>query len=132
MRSKFTHERIFLSLTFVIVTSYVFLVYFSQRNVASKEETNEAVFSDEDELKEKIKDLEVITDTEDREVDKMKKLPGFLIAGVKKCGTGALLEILKMHPNIAGPSYEKSEVHFWDKDHLYQKGVDYYKVSNIN
>ena len=28
----------------------------------------------------------------------MKKLPGLLIAGIKKCGTGALLEILKMHP----------------------------------
>ena len=60
---------------------------------------------------------------------KTKKLPGVLIAGVKKCGTGAMMEILKLHPQIAWVGYGMTEVHFWNNDKLYQKGLDYYKVS---
>ena len=137
MRTKFTHERIFFSLAIVIVTTYVLLVYSGHRSVALEEENMQEILSDEDlvrsdKLQEISQDLEDITDKKNSEEDKMKKLPGFLIAGVKKCGTGALLEILKMHPNIAGPSYDKSEVHFWDKENLYQKGIEYYKVSGLN
>ena len=57
-----------------------------------------------------------------------KKLPGVIIIGVKKCGTGALAEILKMHPQLAVPEYHKTEVQFWGYDDLYRLGLEYYKV----
>ena len=60
-----------------------------------------------------------------------KKLPGVLIAGVKKCGSGALLEMLKLHPQLAGPGYHYSEVKFWNVEELYDKGMEYYKVSSL-
>ena len=58
-----------------------------------------------------------------------KKLPKGFILGVKKCGTGALIEILKMHPQVAAPSYYETEVKFWGFDDLYKQGLEYYKVS---
>ena len=58
-----------------------------------------------------------------------KKLPGAVIIGVKKCGTGALIEMLKMHPQVAVPNYFRTEIKFWGFDDLYQLGLEYYKVS---
>ena len=58
-----------------------------------------------------------------------KKLPKAVIIGVKKCGTGALIEMLKMHPQVAAPSYYETEVKFWGFDDLYNQGLEYYKVS---
>ena len=57
-----------------------------------------------------------------------KKLPGAVIIGVKKCGTGALIEMLKMHPKVAVPNYFETEVKFWGFDDLFKLGLDYYKV----
>ena len=59
---------------------------------------------------------------------KAEKLPGIAVVGVKKCGTGALLEILRMHPEVVVPSYEKTEVLFWGQENLLNKGIAYYKV----
>ena len=43
-----------------------------------------------------------------------QRLPDVIVAGVKKCGTGALIEILKLHQNIAAPEYEKTENPLFD------------------
>ncbi|KAG8186067.1 hypothetical protein JTE90_005420 [Oedothorax gibbosus] len=52
----------------------------------------------------------------------MKRLPQALIIGVKKCGTRALLEFLRVHPDIraSGP-----ETHFFDRH--YERGLEWYR-----
>lgn len=51
-----------------------------------------------------------------------RKLPQALIIGVKKGGTRALLEFIRLHPDVraVGP-----EAHFFDRH--YQKGLDWYR-----
>ncbi|XP_052687021.1 heparan sulfate glucosamine 3-O-sulfotransferase 6-like [Crassostrea angulata] len=53
---------------------------------------------------------------------KKRRLPQAIIIGVKKGGTRALLEFLRVHPDVkaTGP-----EPHFFDKH--YQKGLDWYR-----
>lgn len=53
-----------------------------------------------------------------------KRLPNAIIIGVKKGGTRALLEILRIHPDVraAGP-----EIHFFDRDKNYKKGLEWYR-----
>ncbi|XP_041978030.1 heparan sulfate glucosamine 3-O-sulfotransferase 3B1 isoform X2 [Aricia agestis] len=51
-----------------------------------------------------------------------KRLPDALIIGVKKCGTRALLEFLRLHPDVRAAG---SEVHFFDK--YYYKGFQWYR-----
>ncbi|XP_032525569.1 heparan sulfate glucosamine 3-O-sulfotransferase 3B1 isoform X1 [Danaus plexippus] len=51
-----------------------------------------------------------------------KRLPDALIIGVKKCGTRALLEFLRLHPDVRAAG---SEVHFFDK--FYHKGFEWYR-----
>ena len=58
-----------------------------------------------------------------------RQLPKVAVVGVKKCGTGALLEILRMHPDVVVPSYGKTEILFWGQENLVKKGLSYYKVS---
>lgn len=53
-----------------------------------------------------------------------KRLPNAIIIGVKKGGTRALLEILKIHPSIRACS---NEVHFFDRDENYQQGLEWYR-----
>lgn len=53
-----------------------------------------------------------------------KRLPNAIIIGVKKGGTRALLEILKIHPSIRACS---NEVHFFDRDENYEQGLDWYR-----
>lgn len=53
-----------------------------------------------------------------------KRLPNAIIIGVKKGGTRALLEILKIHPSIRACS---SEVHFFDRDENYEQGLEWYR-----
>ncbi|KAJ0177369.1 hypothetical protein K1T71_007378 [Dendrolimus kikuchii] len=52
----------------------------------------------------------------------VKRLPDVLIVGVKKCGTRALLEFLRLHPDVRAAG---SEVHFFDK--YYHKGFEWYR-----
>lgn len=51
-----------------------------------------------------------------------KRFPDAIIIGVKKCGTRALLEFLKLNPQIKAPG---PEVHFFDKH--YDLGYDWYR-----
>ena len=48
-----------------------------------------------------------------------------IVAGVKKCGTGAVIEILKFHQTIAAPAYESSENDLFD-DESWASGVPYF------
>ena len=51
-----------------------------------------------------------------------RRLPQAIIIGVRKCGTRALLEMLKMHPQIAAAS---EEVHYFDNN--YDRGQEWYR-----
>lgn len=51
-----------------------------------------------------------------------KKLPQAIIIGVKKGGTRALLEALRVHPDVRAVG---NEPHFFDRN--YEKGLDWYK-----
>lgn len=53
---------------------------------------------------------------------KTRRLPDAIIIGVKKGGTRALLEFLKVHPDIRAPG---PEIHFFDRQ--YRKGLDWYR-----
>lgn len=55
-------------------------------------------------------------------LNKTKHLPQAIIIGVKKAGTRALLEYLRMHPNVKAPG---PEPHFFDKN--YDKGLKWYR-----
>lgn len=51
-----------------------------------------------------------------------RRLPQALIIGVKKGGTRALLEFLRLHPDIRALG---SEPHFFDRH--YARGLDWYR-----
>uniref|UniRef100_A0A914XXM7 Sulfotransferase n=1 Tax=Panagrolaimus superbus TaxID=310955 RepID=A0A914XXM7_9BILA len=51
-----------------------------------------------------------------------KRFPDAIIIGVKKCGTRALLEFLKLNPRVKAPG---PEVHFFDKH--YDLGYEWYR-----
>ena len=61
----------------------------------------------------------------------LKKLPGALIVGVKKSGTYALLRYLSVNPQIKAAlkinNCELNEIHFFDQDVNYYKGLEWYK-----
>jgi hypothetical protein len=51
-----------------------------------------------------------------------RRFPNALIIGVKKGGTGALLEFIQWHPDVRATG---KEVHFFDNN--YDKGLDWYR-----
>ena len=51
-----------------------------------------------------------------------RRLPGAIIIGVKKAGTRALLEFLRIHPDVQAPG---PEPHFFDRN--YNRGLDWYR-----
>jgi len=53
-----------------------------------------------------------------------RRLPQCLIIGVRKGGTRALLEFLNMHPDVEA---QRREVHFFDNDNRYRRGMDWYR-----
>lgn len=53
-----------------------------------------------------------------------RRLPQALIVGVRKCGTRALLEMLFLHTQIQKAA---GEVHFFDRDENYSRGLDWYR-----
>ncbi|XP_050304848.1 heparan sulfate glucosamine 3-O-sulfotransferase 1 [Anthonomus grandis grandis] len=55
----------------------------------------------------------------------VKRLPQAIIMGVRKCGTRALLEMLYLHPKVQKAA---GEVHFFDRDENYNKGLDWYRM----
>lgn len=52
----------------------------------------------------------------------VKKLPQAIIIGVKKGGTRALLEALRVHPDVRAVG---NEPHFFDRN--YERGLDWYR-----
>lgn len=54
-----------------------------------------------------------------------RKLPQAIIIGVRKCGTRALLEMLYLHPMVQKAA---GEVHFFDRDENYNKGLEWYRT----
>ncbi|XP_016146368.1 heparan sulfate glucosamine 3-O-sulfotransferase 3B1a [Sinocyclocheilus grahami] len=55
-------------------------------------------------------------------LNETKKLPQAIIIGVKKGGTRALLEFLRLHPDIRAVG---AEPHFFDRN--YEKGLEWYR-----
>ncbi|GFU03331.1 heparan sulfate glucosamine 3-O-sulfotransferase 4 [Trichonephila clavipes] len=55
-----------------------------------------------------------------------RRLPGAIIIGVKKGGTRALLEMLRLHPDVVAPG---PEIHFFDRH--YEKGLPWYRLSQV-
>lgn len=45
--------------------------------------------------------------------------------GVRKCGTRALLEMLYLHPMVQKAA---GEVHFFDRDENYNRGLEWYRM----
>ena len=65
------------------------------------------------------------SDDEDVAADRLvgvRRLPQAIIIGVKKGGTRALLEFLRMHPDVRAPG---PEVHFFDRH--YDRQLDWYR-----
>jgi len=54
----------------------------------------------------------------------MRRLPQCLIIGVRKGGTRALLEFLNLHPDVQA---ERREVHFFDNDNRFRRGLEWYR-----
>ena len=57
-----------------------------------------------------------------RHLGGVRRLPQAIIIGVKKGGTRALLEFLRIHPDVRAPG---PEVHFFDRN--YHRGLDWYR-----
>lgn len=56
-----------------------------------------------------------------------RKLPHALIIGAKKAGTRALLEFIRVHPNVRAAGHE---VHFFDKN--YSLGLEWYRYYHMH
>lgn len=54
-----------------------------------------------------------------------RRLPQAIIIGVRKCGTRALLEMLYLHPRVQKAA---GEVHFFDRDENYNRGLEWYRM----
>ncbi|KAI1241008.1 hypothetical protein IHE44_0009464 [Lamprotornis superbus] len=54
----------------------------------------------------------------------VQQLPKAIIIGVRKGGTRALLEMLNLHPAVVKAS---QEIHFFDNDENYAKGIEWYR-----
>jgi len=52
------------------------------------------------------------------------RLPDFFIIGSSRCGTNSLRATLENHPRIREAA--RREIHFFDKDGSYRKGLDHY------
>gem|GEM_PF-4792494 len=56
------------------------------------------------------------------------QMPGFMIIGAQKAGTTSLHSMLIKHPKLKGGSIK--EVHFFDRDKKYAKGLEWYAVTS--
>ncbi|CAG5893831.1 unnamed protein product [Menidia menidia] len=54
----------------------------------------------------------------------VQQLPRAIIIGVRKGGTRALLEMLNLHPAVVKAS---QEIHFFDDDENYARGIEWYR-----
>lgn len=58
------------------------------------------------------------------EIEK-NRVPNFIIAGAQKCGTTSIFKVLYDHTEVFLP--ESKEVHFFDRNQSFNKGIDWYK-----
>lgn len=56
--------------------------------------------------------------------DFRQRLPQCLIIGTKKAGTGAMVQFLKLHPNVV---VGDKELNFFDYENNFNQGFDYYR-----
>lgn len=66
----------------------------------------------------------IIQQADRLQLDKKRNFPGAIIIGVKKGGTRALLSMLKVHPDVASAG---GEVHFFDRNATYGRGLEWYR-----
>ena len=57
---------------------------------------------------------------------KQRALPNLLIPGCQRCGTTSMYNYLVQHPLVMRTLWK--EVHFFDKEHNYEKGADWYRA----
>nr|XP_006818725.1 PREDICTED: heparan sulfate glucosamine 3-O-sulfotransferase 3B1-like [Saccoglossus kowalevskii] len=53
-----------------------------------------------------------------------KRLPEVVIAGMRKCGTGTLMNFLNLHPNIAITNHE---IHYFDNNYDHHGDTEWYR-----
>ena len=58
------------------------------------------------------------------------RLPDFLVIGAQKSGTTTIFALLRQHHDIYLPL--QKEVHFFDLDEQYQKGLEWYRDANFS
>lgn len=66
---------------------------------------------------------QVREDSETQCVGRTKKFPQAIVIGVKKGGTRALINMLKIHPEICAA---KTEIHYFDREENFFEGVQWY------
>lgn len=71
-----------------------------------------------------LRTRDVINETQTGSLGTTQRLPQSIIIGVRKGGTRALLEMLDIHPHVAVAT---TEVHFFDWDQNYVKGLEWYQ-----
>ncbi|CAM9918274.1 unnamed protein product [Lampetra fluviatilis] len=76
-------------------------------------ESNRGVAREEVEVEEEVEEVEEVP---------RRRLPQAIIIGVKKGGTRALLEALRLHPDVRAAG---AEPHFFDRN--YQRGLEWYR-----
>lgn len=62
--------------------------------------------------------------TKTRKISHAKRLPNAIIIGVRKGGTRALLEFLRLHPRVKTCT---REIHFFDNNDNYLRGLEWYR-----
>ncbi|KAG8180054.1 hypothetical protein JTE90_023671 [Oedothorax gibbosus] len=94
-----------------------------RRNLLKRSEwwRNDDQWSSVEESVSDLFDSEERSDTNPKKGTK-RRLPGAIIIGVKKGGTRALLEMLRLHPDVVAPG---PEIHFFDRH--YDKGLHWYR-----
>lgn len=96
---------------------------FSIFSVNSNASTDHNLFLDDENWFDTNKDFQIKTQKLQMENrNKTKRLPKAVIIGVKKAGTRALLEYLRLHPDVRAPG---PEPHFFDKN--FHKGLNWYR-----
>ncbi|KAM9325329.1 heparan sulfate glucosamine 3-O-sulfotransferase 1-like [Gastrophryne carolinensis] len=75
-------------------------------------------------LAEGLEELSNTTEYSTQPPGTIRRTPQTIIVGVRKGGTRALLEMLDIHPNIVVAA---TEVHFFDWDENYIKGIEWYR-----
>ncbi|WAQ96253.1 HS3SA-like protein [Mya arenaria] len=89
----------------------------SRRKLSLSEQTETSINQTINTLKFNNRSLLVKSLSSKPLIEAIRKIPKVIIIGVKKCGTRALLEYLKLHPLIKAPG---PEPHFFDRNYHHQ------------